>query len=350
MLVIFDKQAISQRYGAQDAAVLQAVADLGETVDVSNLAPSQIRATINQRPKEVPALLIGDYGLLPTFRMDNPTQTAEKQSDEDVLTDAPYGARPGSTAEFYLPSRAVSRLPDSGIADAAGFVALLQRAKSAPDKPTPQGSFEQAAAEFNGAAQMVHDAMQVQLPIRLSPPDQQGAPALEPLVSGRGRIHILLHGSRDAADRDSLWGRAPQASKFVRAVSAVDLRGFDLDGALVSFSSCYGAMLDSTGNAPARTADNQVALACLAAGAKAIYGCTRANWIDTQQPFDSFGTALIAAAWNELRAGKPAAEALRRAKRIYATAALQSNDGWTRPYILKTLLQTHCFGHPLAKL
>jgi len=272
------------------------------------------------------------------------------QSDEDVLTDAPYGAKPGSTAELYLPSRAVSRLPDSGVADAAGFVALLQSAKSAPGKATPPGSFEQAAAEFEGAAQMVHDAMQAQAVMRLSPPDLQGAPALDPLISSRGRIHILLHGSRDAADRDSLWGRAPQTSQFVRAVSAAELRAFNLEGAIVSFSSCYSAMLDSIGNAPARTADNQVALACLAAGAKAIYGCTRANWIDTQEPFDSFGTALMAAAWGELRAGNPAAEALRQAKRVYATAALQSNDARTRPYILKTLLQTHCFGHPLARL
>lgn len=349
MFFVCDREAVLQAYGQTDGdRVLQAVQALGQVIDASGLTASEIRARIAAQPPG-PACLVGGYRLLPTFRMPNPSRAIVTSDDADVLTDAPYGARVGSDAECYLPSRPVSRLPDAGSADA--FVALLERAAAAPAQATPPGCFQQAAAEFRGSALHVHGVLGDPVPPRQSPPDDDQLPGLLALITGRGRLQLLLHGARTAKDRDTLWGRGPQKTDpFVRALSAPQLLQCNLAGSVVSFSSCYAAMLDSeqTQDGP-RTPDNQVALACLAAGAKAVFGATRANWIDISDPFDDFSGALAAFLWKRLQAGTPAAEALRAAKRDYATMAL-ARDGWSRPYVLKTLLQSHCYAHPLAGL
>jgi len=351
MLVICAKQEVINRYGAvQGEQVWQAAEALGTMLDVSGLGTDEIRAKINEHPQSEAACLIGDYALVPPFVLDNPTFHDKGDDDRKVPTDAPYGARPGSAAEFFLPSRPISRIPDSAAADAAAFIQLLTDAKNVQNRPTPAGTFEHASSEFAGAAQLVHQTMPGLSPIHLSPPQKKDDPVLGPLMSKRGRMHFLLHGSAKSPKRASLWGLPADTDP---TVSATSLRGFDFDSATVLFSSCYSAMLDSNDGDPPRTADDQVALACLAAGAKIVYGCTRANWIDISVPFNSFGTALAACIWSELRAGKPAAQALLAARTAYAKAAakIQDDEGVdSTAYILKTLMQMQCYGHPLATL
>jgi hypothetical protein len=353
MLVVYSKQAIEDRFGASDGAkVLQEVLNLGPTtMDVSGKGRDAIRAAIAQQQllPSVPVCLIGGYRLIPTFDFPNPTRL-KADEDTNVLSDAPYGGKTGSLAECYLPSRAVSRIPDSGDVDAGGFIEILRKARSAPGKVTHPETFEMAAEEFKGAAGFVTKTMPGQSQLRLSPPDKLGVPSLTQLIAKRGRVHILLHGAHRGDRRDALWGRGVADPELTLAVNASEFLDFDMDGSIVTFSTCYAATLEPVDNETARTPKNQVALACLTAGAKAVYGCTRANWIDTLAPFDSFGTALAAAIWTELRAGKPAAQALRDAKMAHATAALASPDGKVVPYVLKTLLQTHCYGNPLATL
>jgi hypothetical protein len=352
MIVVCSISALKAKYPGQAGAdVRTAVEALGPVIDASGLDAPKIRDLVDQQDstRRQPACLIGGYDLVPSFRLANPSLHAAKETDEDVPTDAPYGARPHSDAEHYLPTRAVARIPDSGVADANGFIALLQRAAQAPTLPTPTGTFQQTAAEFAGSARLVDGAIPGLSPVRLSPPDPAGTPTLPQLVSGSGRVHILLHGSDKAPGRSTLWGRAPGSSHFLPTAKAGDLANSALGGAIVSFSSCYSAMLDALpGDAP-RTPGDQVALACLAAGAKVVFGATRANWIDITLPFDSFGSALIAHVWSQLRKGEHAAEALRLAKWEYARIALAA-DPWARPYVLKTLLQAQCYGHPMATL
>jgi len=352
MLVICSNDAVMVKYGKTDGVkVLAAVARLGTVVDVSGRTPTEIRSEIDSRDpsRSAPVCLVGGYDLVPTFRMANPTRTVSDDRDADVLTDAPYGARPDSSAEIYLPTRAVSRLPDGGVSDPAAFVDLLTQAVAAPAAGTPHGTYEHSAAEFDGSAQLVHGMLPGQSPVRLSPPDPQGMPSLGQLASGRGRLHVILHGADKGDGRSTLWGREGPGSPFLAAVKASDLKRCDLRGAIVTFSSCYAAMLDNVAGDSPRTSDNQVGLACLAAGAKVVYGPTRANWIDITQPFDSFAAALIARVWARLQLGDGAAEALRVAKWEYSKFAL-ALDAWGRPYVFKTLLQAHCFGHPLAML
>ncbi len=54
--------------------------------------------------------------------------------------------------------------------------------------------------------------------------------------------------------------------------------------------------------------------------------------------------------WKELRkSGRRAADALTRAKRAFLKAGL-AGDPADHPYILKTVLQAHLYGHPDARL
>lgn len=352
MLLVSSTSAVLARYGAVDGPrVVNAVNALGTVIDGSGRDETEIRREIDARDpsRTLPVCLIGDYELVPTFRMSNPTRRSSKEVDQDVMTDAPYGARPGQPEEAYLPSRAVSRLPVSSQDDADAFVALLARAAAAPTIPTPPGTFQHAADEFGGSADLVHAVLPGVARPLLSPPARQGNPALGPLASGRGRQHILLHGSAKHPGRATLWGRSAADPSFVSAMSAADLMACNLRGAIMSFSSCYSAMLDSLATEPPRRTDDQVALACLAGGAKVVYGATRANWIDITVPIDSFGAALVANIWRRLQDGEGAAEALRAAKFDYARIAF-AGDFWTRPFVLKTLLQMQCYGHPLARL
>jgi hypothetical protein len=186
--------------------------------------------------------------------------------------------------------------------------------------------------------------------VRLSPPDNLTTPGLVAAISGHGRVHVLLHGANRSPDWSYLFGHDGRAgSPFIKALSAHLLDLCDLRGSMVTFSSCYAAMLDvAPAHSGARTVANQVALACIAHGAKAVFAATRSNWIGMQAPFDVFGPRLMREVWLNLAAGTRAAEALRLAKRTYLRTALAHPRD--RPYALKTVLQAQCYGHPEAAL
>ncbi len=351
MFVICSTTRVRAKYGSSAEKVLKAVGRLGELIDVTGQSPDGIRAQIAKLPAG-PACLIGGYDMIPPFMRPNPTYRESHDDDKDVPTDSPYGAAPGKAVEEYAPSRAISRIPDDATADAATFLAVLAHQVAAPKTATPAGSFEEAADEFNGAANFVHGAIPgAKGKPRLSPPAQVADAGLTAKISGKGRFHILLHGANFDPDWDSLWGHSAAANAdWVRALSAQLFDLCDLRGAVVSFSSCYSAMLDI---APAtkgeRTYKNQVALACLSHGAKVVFGATRSNWIATAGNYNAFGPALMALVWTQLGKGKPAAEALRLAKAEYLKQALSQSPS-EQKYVLKTVLQAQCYGHAEATL
>jgi len=351
MFVICSTNGVRHKYGTAADQILAAVGQLGTLVDVSGLPPEQIRSKISQLAAG-PACLIGGYDLIPAFVRANPTFGLNSDDDADIPTDAPYGATPGVPAEEYAPSRAVSRIPDGGIADAVEFLALLNYQLAAPATKTLRGSFEEAAKEFAGALNYVHKAIPGKSrKQRLSPPSKITTPGLTTQLSGRGRFHILLHGANFDPDWATLWGHSSATNApFVEGLSAQLFDLCDFRGAIVTFSSCYATMLDV---APAvhgtRTSKNQVSLACLTHGAKVAFGSTRSNWIETQAPYDGFGPGLVAEVWRQLAKGAQAAEALRLAKAAYLQVAL-SGPADDHPYALKTVLQAQCYGHPAATL
>lgn len=351
MFFVCSTSGIRRKYDAAAGRILAAIARLGAIVDVSGLPPEQIQARIASLAPG-PVCLIGGYDQIPAFSRPNPTFGEDSDDDADIPTDAPYGAQPGDAAEEYAPSRAVSRLPDSAVADVQEFLAILSYQLLAPKTPTPKGSFEEAAKEFSGALKYVRTAIpDAAGKQRLSPPDNGRMHGLTAAMSGRGRVHVLLHGANKDPDWAVLWGHGEGAhAHWIKALSTRLIDLCDLRGAIVTFSSCYAAMLDVE---PAvhgkRTSKNQVALACLAHGAKVVFGATRSNWIGTRKPYDDFGPRLIAETWRQLAKGKKAAEALRLAKAAYLKVAL-SGPPDDHPYALKTVLQAQCYGHPGARL
>lgn len=353
MFCIVSVIRVKQRYPADAAAILAAVGQLGQVEDVSGLLRPAIQARIAALPAG-PVCLIGGVDLMMPFWRLNPTFGLGNDRDAWIATDAPYGAKPGDDYEEFAPSRAVARIPEPDPGQAASFLALLRRQADVPSTATPPGSFEYAAAEFAGAQKQVRTVMDPSaVPGPTSPKADRHMPGLQARISKRGRLHVALHGVRTHPAWDTLLGREANSTLEIDALTAGQLAGCNLRGMVATFSSCYAGMLDrgedAADDVPARDSSNQVALACLRAGAKAVFASSRANWIDMMDPFDSCGPALTAQIWRELASGAGAAEALRRAKRSYILDMI-SNHRETLAFVQKTVLQTHCYGHANAML
>ncbi len=344
--------AIRAKYGTWAGKILASVHDLGEVDDISGETPDGIRARVSALDPGVPVCLVGGYDVIPPFMRDNPTFGLTGDQDGEIPTDAPYAANLGRVTQEYCPARAISRIPDGTKSDAPSFLKILSFQRRAARSRTPDGSFEIAAAEFSGAASFVNASIpnpSKGMP-RQSPPDSIDDYDLPQRITGRGRIHILLHGSDRSPDWAYLFGHDGQPAGFPRAISARILDLCDLRGSIVTFGSCYAAMLDTgESEAQVRSEANQVALACLGHGAKAVIGATRANWISMTKPYNAFGPGLVSRVWQELGNHVAAAEALRAAKAHFLRDGL-AGPRQDRPYLLKTALQFQCYGHPDATL
>ena len=347
MLFACSVDLVQKKYGADAAGVLAAIDRLGPVIDVSGLDPDAIRSRVSLL--ESPNLcLIGGYDLIPPFVRVNPTLRGV-DTDLDIPTDSPYGALPGDMAGELAPARAVSRIPDSATANATEFLAILEAQIAAPLSTTKPGLFEISALDFNDAMPYVRACIP-----HANGAAQSSTPVKEPWagmvsnLSGSGRMHLLLHGTYSDPNWAWLWGTDGQMTASVHALSLDTINQCDLRGCIVTFSSCYAAMLDCVPPLSGkRTSQNQVAIACLARGAKVVVAPTRANWIDSTSPYDKYGTRLVAEFWRQLAQGVAAGEALRSAKGVYfAQFAGTGNQDVHR----KTLLQLQCYGHPGATL
>lgn len=361
MQIVTATERLRTKYGSWSQKILRKVEALGPIIDSSKLTPDGLRDKIAQLPATESVCLVGGYDIVPTFFRPNPTQD-KGDSDREIPTDNPYGATPGNLAQEYAPARAISRIPDGIPADPAAFLKVLSFQAKALSWATPAGSFEEASAEFDGAAGYVHKQIKGTMTAdekkkaprpRLSPPDDIEDFALPSRIQQRGRVHILLHGTDASPDWAYLYGKS--GTRFIEALSARVLDLCDLRGSMVTFSSCYSAMIDTgESEASGRSEANQVALACLGHGARVVIGSTRANWIQMDAPYSGHGPGVAGRYWKHLGQGTTAAEALRLAKRDLLTDVLKANTASVArellPYTRKTLLQLQCYGHPEARL
>jgi hypothetical protein len=350
--VLLNVERMKNKYGAAANDILKAAMDLGPEVNVSGLTCTAIQAKIASLPTTDSVLLVGGYDHVPAFVLANPTAHVEGSAgDKDIPTDAPYGANPGSRAQQLVPTRVVARIPD-GPAAASGqeFLAVLQSAKVATS--TPAGCFNEAALEFAKPATDVAIVMGGVAQLIDSPPATDGDSDVAARLRSKGRLHVLLHGANFPSGWSLLYGHAPGGTAWPEGLSATILKRAELVGSVATFSSCYAAMidLDASGH-PVRDADNQVALACLRAGAKAVFAATRSNWINSGSG-DVLGPGLMKRVWEGLEAGKTAGQALIAAKRDLAKSAMQGPFATKQdlPYVHKTLLQSQIYGNPDACL
>lgn len=297
-------------------------------------------------------VLLGGYDLIPPFQRTNPSFNLQGDDDSSIPTDSPYGATPGSEAGEFAPAKVVARIPDAtGEAEATDFMKVLRFQAAAPTTPTPKKRFEECAAEFAAASAAVGKVIPLGTPkiIQSPPATLNGKPDVIHEVTGAGRVHVLLHGANFSPDWAYLFGHQGDDRDYPRALSARQLDLCDLRGAVVTFSSCYAAMLDTAASeAGSRTEANQVALACLGHGAKFVVAATRSNWIALDG--GGLGSGFIAEVWRQLGSGMPAGQAMRAARQAFLRGALPAAGRSERPYILKTVLQMQLYGNPEAKL
>ena len=357
---VVDFAAVRRRYGKQSGPICEAIEALRPHLDLARPSAAALRERI-WKLSEASVCLVGGYALLPTFARENPTGPQTRgfarygDTDRLIPTDAPYGADPADPAGELVPAKAIARIPDGAPPDAASFLKTLLWQAQAPGSKTPPGSFEEASDDLAVPARALSRELRKQGgegKLLLSPRDGDiGARDLTDRLSRRGRINLLLHGADKPPQWSTLFGRVPHAppAQDARALSAPLLDLCDLRGAMVALTSCYGAMLDGgDARTAARAPADQLALAALAHGAKAVFGATRSNWIDLHGD-SSFGPGLTAHLWRRLGTGVGAAEALRLAKHDLHDE-LAHGARADVAFGIKTLLQAHCFGHPLARL
>ena len=353
MKLVINVKGVKSKYAGKAQGILDAAATLGPVMDVSGLTRMSIHKQIAALPAIESVLIIGGYDLVPTFVLSNPTLHVEQQqegaaaADKSIPSDGPFGGTPGNKAQQLLPVRPVARVPDGSAAAADDFLAVLKAITAKPN--IPAGAFQEAAKEFEKPALDVAKAMQISVPLIESPPVTDADPTLPPKVNGKGKIHILLHGANYSPDWANLWGHASGSQDWEVGLSSQILRNAALAGSVVTFSSCYAAMVDlGSKKAPVRDATNQVSMACLRSGAKAVFAVTRSNWIGDNG--DILGPGLATQVWKGLLSGKKAGQALIDAKRQLASDAMTTGAKEDLPYVYKTLAQAQLYGNPEATL
>ncbi|MFZ1981037.1 MAG: C25 family cysteine peptidase [Smithella sp.] len=353
MKVVINVSGVKNKYARKSQDILDAAEALGSGMDVSEFDTAHIHTQIAALPDTESVLILGGYDLVPTFVLNNPTLHIEQQNEGDaaadmnIPSDGPFGGIPGNKAQQLLPTRPVARVPDGPAAAVDDFLTMLKNVTAKPN--IPDGAFQEAAQEFEKQAIDVAKALNISVPLILSPPTDVTDPTLPAKVNGKGKIHILLHGANYSPDWANLWGHASESKDWLVGLSSQILRNVTLAGSVITFSSCYAAMIDlDSKNAPVRDSTNQVSMACLYAGAKAVFAVTRSNWIG--ETGSLLGPGLATNIWKGLLAGKKAGQALIDAKRQLASDAMTSCSQEDLPYVYKTLAQAQFYGNPEATL
>ncbi len=281
-------------------------------------------------------LLIGDDGIVPFFRLPNPSD----DDDEFVASDHPYGADPSRPIGE---ARGVGRMPDAGLEP---LLAALQAATeahralaagtSAALAPT---AFGYSASIWKRAARGAFAAVGEARALRLSPPlSVRDRP--RPDATGRlPRFHYYnLHGLVDSPD---WFGQVDPAFPADYAPFPVALQPGDLPsaaGTVVVAECCYGAHLEG------RSVAESVALSHMAGGALAFFGATGVAYGGLDGPLVA-ADLLAFHLWRALLDGLPAGRSLARAKALLVADAM-SRQGYLDGEDEKTVAGFVLYGDP----
>lgn len=298
-------------------------------------------------------LILGGDDIVPFCRVPNPTD----DQDEDIYTDAPYGARNGS---YLLPTRAVGRLPDSG--DAEYLLRLIEHAAQAhrqgPQAEAHSGlkalkrflqrpkaretwveSVGYTASVWKEAARAVFETIGDAKHLRMSPP--LTSREFSGMAQGRPRYsYFNLHG----VEGEAVWygQRDPNFSAdyplFPIALTPAHIAAASVEGTTVFTEACYGADILE------RTPQDSIALKFLAEGARAVIGATRLAYGSLTPPLA--GADLLARFfWLAVLSGMSIGQSLQWAKLSFANDLL-NRQGYLDSEDQKTLLAFNLFGDP----
>jgi tetratricopeptide (TPR) repeat protein len=286
-------------------------------------------------------LIVGGDDILPLCRLPNSTD----DEDAEILSDSPYAA-PGD--DYFLPTRAVGRLPDGAAREPSLLLAFLEMAVEGQRANGKGGlrrilgggrrSFGLSAEIWKEASKAVFQVIDKGKHLEVSPPftDQEFLTAYEELPP---LTYFNLHG---VVGSPYWYGQRASGAKdgesFPIAITPLNLAWARISAAVVYSEACYGAHLDGRG------ADASMALSLLAKGARGFVGSTGMAYGSLEPPLsgaDLLGKNL----WLALKQGYTIGEALRRAK-IGLVEELARKQGFLDGEDQKTLLSFTLYGDP----
>jgi hypothetical protein len=306
-------------------------------------------------------LLIGGDDIVPFFRVPNPAD----DDDQAILTDVPYGASDGSCP--LLPDHAVGRLPDGY----SGNLSLLLRqldnlveARREPPIPTyghgliGAGRFALnaiglgrsrspalacVAADRTVIAGLVVSAVNPGGSVQACPPTDPAGFDLRWL----GDHRCLFLDASGTSDGDCWFGQPERDSvkgiwKAPIAFNGDNLAEAHLRSPVVFSTAGYAARF------AAGTAAGSLALRFLNEGAAVLVASSASTYGSSSPPLG--GSDLLANLfWKHLHEGQPAGEALRLARRSFASLELE-RQGYLDGDDQKTLLEFGVYGDPLFRV
>ena len=311
-------------------------ADPADPADVARVI-RDVAARLSWTEEEARHILIlGDDGIVPFFRLPNPSD----DDDAHVLSDHPYGA---GARRSLGEARGVGRMPDVGLdalLTALSAASAAHRAIAAGGTPSLAGeAWGYSASIWKRAARGAYAAVGEPRNLRLSPPlshrDRPGPGADGRLPRFR---YFNLHGLVDSPD---WFGQVDPSFPADYPPFPVALQPGDLPdpaGAVVVAECCYGAHLEG------RDVADSVALSHLAGGALAFYGATGVAYGGLDGPLVA-ADLLAFHLWQALREGLSAGSALARAKALLVSDAM-ARQGYLDGEDEKTVAGFVLYGDP----
>jgi hypothetical protein len=325
--------------------------------DVKTLV-GQLAERLTQQNQTLGALLIvGGPSIVPFHHLPNPTDDV----DSDIPSDNPYAT---ADDNYFVPEWPVGRLPSGGGADPGLLVRAIRAAAGAPQATTGAGyaawvermrrwlwqqwltrrsaaSFGYSANVWKNASAAVYTQIGDPKNLLTSPPLDANALPVEGLAPSQ-LSYFNLHGIEDGPE---WYGQRSFDDPGTLPEYPVALRPADVTNSgrapVVVFSeACYGANIFDK--------DIEAAL-CL----KFIDSGTRVMVGSTKIAYGSVTTPLVGADllgrffWQNMNAGVPAGEALRRAK-LQMAQEMNNRQGFLDGEDQKTLISFVLYGDPLA--
>ncbi|MCX6071751.1 MAG: C25 family cysteine peptidase, partial [Chloroflexi bacterium] len=302
-------------------------------------------------------LIVGGDSIIPFHRLPNPTD----DDDDAVPSDNPYAT---TDENYFAPEWPVGRIPVDG--DAALLTRLLTAAAKThrtavqPTRPLDSlrtwfafrfgrlltreaRAFGYSASIWRRSSMAVYRSIGAPRSMVTSPPVEAGA-----LPSAATRAPHLsyfnLHGLEDSPEwfgqRDPM--REPEATEFPVALRPGDVVNGGRAPKVVYSEACYGA------NTLGKTSETALSLKFLDSGTNVVVGSTKIAYGSVTTPLiaaDHLGKCF----WDNLMAGLPAGEALRRAK-LDLAAEMVKRQGYLDGEDQKTLISFVLYGDPLYML
>ncbi len=306
----------------------------------------EIRAHIENRLNEYPVshvVIVGGYDVVPAHQIDaiapeTPEETKRELRENDpddfiVWSDDPYV----DVDREGLPDLPISRVPDGH--DALFTLTVLQA------EPTNTPARQGIRNQYRPFVEPIFDLLPGKAQLRVSGPT--ASTDLRSTDLQGGRVYLLLHGMHNDA-RIFYGEREP-----LKLVEAVSLDLIPTDGIDIAvLGCCWGALPASTIAADwrpgqrlaGRVPDQSIAFGLLAAGARAVIGCTGAHYSPPQANPEAASGPLHRTLWRGINDDKSPAQALFDAKWDYADSVVKLTDPKALAIAYKTLSQFTCLG------